>query len=239
MSEEGQPATSLWKALDYLLRRRAYALGFRRFRARPRRPSDLPRLVPGLAKGTAGQLVRKLGRALLLERREPEETGPDSLHALTAAGARLQDILETEFRPLDTLCRKTACAAGQNDGHGELRGGAWIIRKLLRQRGAMTLLAQMPAEAFVREQFISWTKAVPGASAGACLPLLMQCGLVECPRYLHWRLRSYQLSELGRQTQTLLAILQTLADESSQLILGRPEHFLTEVELIDPEPKTA
>jgi DNA-binding HxlR family transcriptional regulator len=240
-----QPAASLWKALDYLLRRRAYLLAFRRFRTRPRRPSDLARLTPGLGQGTASQLVQKLERSLLLRRLEPARTGPDSAHALTAAGARLLDILETDLRPLDALCRRSACLAGQDDGQGELRGGAWIIRKLLRQRGAMALLAQLPDGEFVREQFVSWAGMVPGAKASACLQLLMQCGLVERSRYQHWRQRNYQLSELGRQTQSLLAVLQSLDDESPRLIIGQPELFCfqpqpePEAELTDPEPKTA
>ncbi len=204
-----QPAASLWKALDYLLRRRTYLLAFRRFRRRPRRPVDLPGLTPGLGKGIANRLVQLLVRARLLKRLEPDGAGQDSRHVLTAKGRRLLDILQTELRRLDAFCRKSGLPAGRSNDRGELRGVAWVIRRLLRQRGAMALLARMPAEEFVGEQFVSWVKTVPGASASACLHLLMYCRLIEHSRHQHGRLRSYQLSELGRQAQSLLAILQS------------------------------
>ncbi|AHF89898.1 hypothetical protein OPIT5_06340 [Opitutaceae bacterium TAV5] len=228
------PAVSLWKALDYLLRRRNYLLAFRRFRARPRRPADLSRLVPGLGTGTATQLVQLLVRARLLKRLESDGSRERSPCTLTAEGGRLLDILQTELRRLDALCRKSLPPARQDNGCGGRRGGAWVVRRLLRLRGAMALLAQLPAGEFAGEQFVHWVKALPGASVGACLHLLMYCGLVERTRTQHPRHRDYQLSELGRQTQLLLAILQSLADEGVHDHADNAAIFFPEA-----EPKTA
>lgn len=226
-----QSAANFWKALDYLLRRRTHLPAFRRFRVRPRRPAVLPQLTPGLRRENVRQLIHQLVCARLLTRQEESGDWETALCALTVAGRQLQDILQHDLRKLDSLCRQSASAAGRTDSCGELRGGAWIIRKLLRQRGAMTVLARLPDEEFSCEQFVLRARLVPGAGANACLRLLTDCGLVERPRDLHWRSRSYQLSESGRQTQTLLAALQGLAGEDVRPIIGNPDFFINEAEV--------
>lgn len=221
-----QPAASLWKALDYLLRRRTYLLAFRRFRRRPRRPVDLPGLTPGLGKGIANRLVQLLVRARLLKRLEPDGAGQDSRHVLTAKGRRLLDILQTELRRLDAFCRKSGLPAGRSNDRGELRGVAWVIRRLLRQRGAMALLARMPAEEFVGEQFVSWVKNGPRRQ---CQRLPAPADVLQADRALPPPARaSPQLPALrtgpaGTEPAGDLAV--------APAVVGKPALFFTEAEL--------
>lgn len=212
---------TLWRTLDFLLRRRGYLLSFRRFRMQPRRPSDFPRLVPGMGMTTADQLVVLLVRARLLRRLEPEGAASRALHALTPAGTRLTGLLGVELRRLDIMCRKSVETTTDRrrigkDAPDGFRCGAWVVRRLLRKRGAMTLLGLLPPDPLTGEDIVALVKAVPGANPAHCLKLLVHCGLIRQSRPLSRRVREYRLTELGMHTRHFLTRLDAFAAELSE-----------------------